>query len=159
MASASSARLLAPSRSSPNLYAPSADTVCVLGRECRSRRRLVTADSDVGSLPPSLADLKGAHNLRVSTQSLRVETAACLLIIAIFSALVCLIGCLRQDLHRLKPQAWMAGEGCAMAHRCINCVQMSIHFLRGVAIAVSQKQRFQQSSGNCRIRWHCSRPC
>ena len=62
LASRSSGRYLASSKSSPNLLVPSADTVCVLGKECRSRRRIATADNDASGPPASLAELKGAHS-------------------------------------------------------------------------------------------------
>ncbi len=62
LASRSSGKYLASSKSSPNLLVPSADTVCVLGKECRSRRRLATADQDASGPPASLAELKGAHS-------------------------------------------------------------------------------------------------
>ena len=56
-----SGKYLASSKSSPNLQGPPrADTVCVLGKECRSRRRLATADNDASGPPASAADLKGA---------------------------------------------------------------------------------------------------
>ena len=62
LASRSSGKYLASSKSSPNLQGPPrADTLCVLGKECRSRRRLATADNDASGPPAPSADLKGVH--------------------------------------------------------------------------------------------------
>ena len=69
-----SGKWLAPSRSSPNLGGPPrGDTLCVLGKECRSRRRLQTAAGEAGVPEANLAALKG----ECSWPSLALHVSVC----------------------------------------------------------------------------------